>query len=48
MGRIPRIVEYIGYGGGAVAADWLTERFRYAHFVMETGQGAFARRHSGY
>jgi cephalosporin-C deacetylase len=42
-GRIPCIVEYIGYGGGrGFPFDWLTwSAFGYAHFIMDTrGQGS--------
>jgi cephalosporin-C deacetylase len=42
-GRIPCVVEYIGYGGGrGFPVDWLTwSAFGYAHFVMDTrGQGS--------
>ena len=42
-GRLPCVVEYIGYGGGrGLPIDWLTYAAAgYAHFVMDTrGQGS--------
>lgn len=42
-GRLPCVVEYIGYGGGrGFPIDWLTwSSCGYAHFVMDTrGQGS--------
>lgn len=42
-GRLPCVVEYIGYGGGrGLPLDWLTfAAAGYAHFVMDTrGQGS--------
>ena len=42
-GRLPCVVEYIGYGGGrSFAIDWLLwASAGYAHFVMDTrGQGS--------
>ena len=42
-GKLPCVVEYIGYGGGrAFAIDWLLwASAGYAHFVMDTrGQGS--------
>jgi cephalosporin-C deacetylase len=42
-GRLPCVVEYIGYGGGrGMPVDWLTYAAAgYAHFVMDTrGQGS--------
>jgi cephalosporin-C deacetylase len=42
-GRLPCVVEYIGYGGGrGLAIDWLLwANAGYAHFVMDTrGQGS--------
>jgi cephalosporin-C deacetylase len=42
-GRLPCVVEYIGYGGGrGLPVDWLTYAAAgYAHFVMDTrGQGS--------
>jgi cephalosporin-C deacetylase len=42
-GKLPCIVEYIGYGGGrAFAIDWLLwATAGYAHFIMDTrGQGS--------
>ena len=42
-GRLPCVVEYIGYGGGrGLPLDWLTfTAAGYAHFVMDTrGQGS--------
>jgi cephalosporin-C deacetylase len=42
-GRLPCVVEYIGYGGGrGMPLDWLTYAAAgYAHFVMDTrGQGS--------
>jgi len=42
-GRLPCVVEYIGYGGGrGLPLDWLTYAAAgYAHFVMDTrGQGS--------
>lgn len=46
-GRLPCIVEFIGYGGGrGVPIEWLTwSNLGYAHFVMDTrGQGSAWRR----
>jgi cephalosporin-C deacetylase len=43
IGKLPCIVEYIGYGGGrSFAIDWLLwASAGYAHFVMDTrGQGS--------
>ena len=45
-GRLPCVVEYIGYGGGrGLPLDWLTYAAAgYAHFVMDTrGQGSAGR-----
>ncbi len=42
-GKLPCVVEYIGYGGGrALPTDWLLwANAGYAHFVMDTrGQGS--------
>lgn len=42
-GKIPCVVEYIGYGGGrSFASEWLLwPNLGYAHFVMDTrGQGS--------
>jgi cephalosporin-C deacetylase len=42
-GRIPCVLEFIGYGGGrGFPIDWLTwSAFGYAHFIMDTrGQGS--------
>jgi cephalosporin-C deacetylase len=42
-GKLPCVVEYIGYGGGrGFPLDWLTwSAFGYAHFIMDTrGQGS--------
>jgi cephalosporin-C deacetylase len=42
-GKLPCIVEYVGYGGGrSLATDWLLwANVGYAHFVMDTrGQGS--------
>lgn len=42
-GRLPCVVEYIGYGGGrGFASDWLLwSAAGYAHFIMDTrGQGS--------
>lgn len=46
-GRLPCVVEYIGYGGGrGLPIDWLLwASAGYAHFVMDTrGQGSAWRR----
>jgi cephalosporin-C deacetylase len=46
QGRLPCVVEYIGYGGGrGFPIDWLLwSSAGYAHFVMDTrGQGSSGR-----
>ena len=46
-GKLPCVVEYIGYGGGrGFPLDWLLWSMAgYAHFVMDTrGQGSVWRR----
>ncbi len=46
-GRLPCVVEYIGYGGGrGFPVDWLLwSSAGYAHFIMDTrGQGSVWRR----